>query len=488
MSAEARRLMTALQVFAVLLIALHLAAPLLPEQKAWGVWPYTYLPVIWRWLLAILALLVIVAPPALRARRAALPRQHDRPMDNEAVSPLSVRSARFASRLSAHHRLLFAVVALACAPLFWMGRIVHTRWGDAYILVNAIPHAEARLTYNWQAPLGIFLHAKVWLWGNRIFGWPDAMPVYWVTSCVAGVIFVFVLCCLADHLGRDLREKVLTFALVGSLGTMQLFFGYIESYTLICVGILLYLLLAIRTLRGEVDLWWPAIVLALTHAFHPSTLVLQPSLWYVGWTLWKQHKMRGTMVIARMLLPIVVVGLGLLALMESGGHGLKAFLGEDFPGGGDHRWLVPLLRTTTRWERYTMLSWAHLLDIINQQLLSAPVVLPSLVLIAVFAHKRLHGSDRLLRFLLLAAGCYLLLTLVWNPDYGGQRDWDLFSPASLPLAVALAYLLPRALGNPEPTMPARTALTEATAGLIAVQVIHTASWVYQNTQPWSWPT
>ena len=376
--------------------------------------------------------------------------------------------------------LFFATIALAFAPLFWFGRIVHTRWGDAYILVNAIPHPEVRLTYNWQAPLDIFLHAKFWALGHRLFGWDDAMPAYWVLSTAAGVGFIFVLCHLADALGRDRAEKLLIFGLIASLGTMQLFFGYIESYTIICVGILAYLWLALRCLRGEVDLFWPASVLALTHGFHPSTLVLQPSLWYLGWTLWKQGRVRWTAALTRVLLPSVIVALGVLALMEAGGHGLEAFLGEDFPGGGDHRWLVPLLHTTTRWEHYTMFSWAHLLDIINEQLLTAPVVLPTLLLVWAFARRRLDAGDRALRFLLLAAGCYLFLTLVWNPDYGGRRDWDLFAPASLPLAVLAAYLLPRAL-------PERAALRAAGWALIAVQVMHTAAWVYQNTRPWSWP-
>jgi len=179
--------------------------------------------------------------------------------------------------------------------------------------------------------------------------------------------------------------------------------------------------------------------------------------------------------------PSLVVGAGVLALMECGGHGLHAFLGEDFPGGGDHRWLVPLLHTSTRWEHYTMFSWAHLRDIINQQLLAAPVVLPSLLLVRALAGRRLEWRQRWLTFLLIAAACYLFLTLVWNPDYGGRRDWDLFAPASLPLTVLLATLLPQAL-------PERGALRTGGRALIATQLMHSAAWIIHNTQPWSWPT
>ena len=497
-SVASRRLLTALRLLCPILIALHVLAPLLPEEHAWGVWPYTYLPALWRWLLALFALLALLPLP-FGFRDGAMIRRALCRVRSFQGSPFGVRRSAPNSEprtrnlkpsnsclppaphpLSVPHKFLFAAIALAFAPLFWIGRIVHTRWGDAYILVNAIPHPEVRLTYNWQAPLDIFLHAKFWALGHRLFGWADAMPAYWVLSSVAGVGFIFILCSLADAVGRNCTEKLLTFGLVASLGTMQLFFGYVESYTLICVGILAYLWLALRCLRGEVDLLWPASVLALTHGFHPSTLVLQPSLWYLGWMLWKQGRARQAVALTKVLLPSLAVALGVLALMEAGGHGLDAFLGEDFPGGGDHRWLVPLFRTTTRWEHYTMFSWAHLLDILNEQLLTAPAVLPTLLLIWVFARRRLDPGDRALRFLSLAAGCYLLLILIWNPDYGGRRDWDLFAPASLPLALLAAYLLPRAL-------PERAALRAAAWALIAVQLMHTAAWVYQNTQPWFWP-
>ncbi|MDH7487796.1 MAG: hypothetical protein QHJ81_16175 [Anaerolineae bacterium] len=469
-SAASRRLLMALRLLCLMLIALHLLAPLLPEERAWGLWPYTYLSPLWRWLLALLTLLACLP---LRLRNA------DCGMRN-ALIPRRLIPRCLGPRCLIPRPSLFAAIALAFAPLFWLGRIVHTRWGDAYILVNAIPHPEVRLTYNWQAPLDIFLHARFWALGHRLFGWADAMPAYWVLSTVAGVVFIFVLCHLADALGGDGTEKLLTFGLVASLGTMQLFFGYIESYTIICVGILAYLWLALRCLRGETNLLWPAGVLALTHGFHPSTLVLQPSLWLLGWMLWRQGKVKGMEAVLKVLLPSLAVGLGVLALMEAGGHGLEAFLGQDFPGGGDHRWLVPLLRTTTRWEHYTMFSWAHLLDVVNEQLLTAPVVLPTLLLVAALARRRLDGGDPALRFLLLAAGSYLFLTLVWNPDYGGRRDWDLFAPASLPLTVLAAYVLPRAL-------PERVARRAAAWMLIAVQVMHSAAWVYQNTQPWAWP-
>ncbi|MFN3334325.1 MAG: hypothetical protein ACK47M_17595, partial [Caldilinea sp.] len=164
----------------------------------------------------------------------------------------------------------------------------------------------------------------------------------------------------------------------------------------------------------------------------------------------------------------------------------------------------PLFETTTRWEHYTMASWPHIRDWLNNQLLVAPIVLPSLVVMGMAWIKREReiGDSRLeigdsatgrglpisqspisdlqsLRFLLIAAAFYLLFTFVWNPDYGGQRDWDLFSLASLPTTVLLALLLANVLRG--------RVLWGGLAPLIVLQAWHTIAWIYQNTLPWQWP-
>ena len=84
------------------------------------------------------------------------------------------------------------------------------------------------------------------------------------------------------------------------------------------------------------------------------------------------------------------------------------------------------------------------------------------------------------RFLMVAAAGSLLFILLWNPDYGGQRDWDLFSLSSLPLTALAGVLLSQVLTD-------ERARLEAAVALIGVSVFHTAAWVFQNTQPWEWP-
>jgi hypothetical protein len=362
-------------------------------------------------------------------------------------------------------------------------RIRHLRWGDAYILAKGIAHPEVQLTYTWQAPFDLFLHAKLWQLGHEFFSWSDAAPTYTVLSSLAGVAFVWVLLSFASWLGRGRAESFLLIGLVGSLGTMQLFFGYVENYSLMTVGVLAYLWLALRCLKGETSILVAATVLAVTHAFHPSTIILVPSLIWVAFVIWTSHsesrRPMGWRLLTETTIPYAVVLTGVVVLLTAGGHGLHALTGVDAPGGGDQRWFVPLGEVSTRWEHYTMFSSGHLLDLLNQQMLVAPAVWPALVLCLVWGKSRVPWHDPAFRFLGLASALYLLLILTWNPDYGGQRDWDLFAPAAVPAAAWLAYTLPRAF---------RWSKSWQDAGwsLVVAQAFHTATWIYQNTLHWSW--
>jgi hypothetical protein len=393
-------------------------------------------------------------------------------------------------------RILYPGFCLLLLLAFFRFPIVHTRWGDAYLLSKAIawPDPALRLTHSWQAPLDLWLHSQVWLHGTALFGWgEDATPVYRLLSPLAGALYLVVVWALSRR--AEWAPAALTIGLLTTLGLMQLFFGYIENYSFAAAAILAYLWLGLEVLAGRRPLWLAATVLALTHALHPSTLILAPSLLYLGWQevqLLRQRNKSLWPVVLSIGAPMLVVGGATLLLMETGGHGLTALLTTDRPGGGDARFFVPLWATSTRWEHYTMFSWLHLRDLLNQQLLVAPVVWPSLVWLFWIhrwrkwesgreAEQSVHSSANFQsRFLALAALAYLLFICVWNPDYGGQRDWDLFSLAALPATLWLALLLPRAL-------PDRRALLAGATPLILLQGLHTLAWIYQNQLPWEWP-
>ena len=434
-----------IRLLAVLVILANMAAYYLPEEKAWGVWPYSTLPLPVGLALGLAAIGVVLWSPS-RWLRFSIPKK------------------------------VCAVAAVLSLPLFWIGRIRHTHWGDASLLLKAIPHPVFHLTYTWQAPFDVFIHAKLWALGHRLWGWPDPLPVYRIVSISVGVAFVYVVCRLALAWEEQTEYRVLLFLLISTLGTVELFFGYVENYPVAALGITLYLALSLRVLWGEIPVYWPATALAITMGFHPSTGILLPSLIYLG-LLWARGKgIRGLLDAAfQIAAPMLVVGTGVLVLMTAGHHGLSYLFGVDRPGGGDARMFVPLRHVSTKWEHYTMFSVGHLIDIVNEQLLTAPVLLPTVLVLWALKPRSMFESEEA-KFFGIAVAFYLLLIWTWNPDYGGRKDWDLFSLAAIPLAFLTWSTLKEFFSS--------RYKVKAGLALVAVQLIHTAAWVYQNAHPW----
>jgi hypothetical protein len=463
-------------------IAVQLLAAQLPEEAAWGVWPYTAVPG-WVGWLAGLAAASLLLPPindliagGLRRLWAVLPGK-------------------------THPRRWFAATALAMAVPFWAMRIRHVRWGDSRFIIEALsytgPDRPVWTTYNWQSPLTVFLHARLWLLLNP---WPGigVGTLYALTSIASGIGFVYVLFLLADALGRDRLEKALIFGLVATTGSMELFFGYVENYTIMSLGVLLTLYLGVRCLQGQLRPVWPALALSVANAFHPSTVVVWPAVCYMTWRVAGTSKDR-LRAWAQLVIPPLLVFGALSALMMSGGHGPVSLLTDDRPGGADAVMFVPLFQITTGWQHYTMFSMGHGLDWANEHFLLSPFGVLILVIIGCARLARRPSTSTavppesqpacqpsqaergITGFLSIASLSYLLLTFVWNPDYGGRQDWDLFAPSAFVYTLLAAYLLARNVAGQPASQAGRRALGRIAQGLLAVSALHTAAWIYYNT-------
>ncbi len=439
------------RVLVIIFILLHLLSPVLPTNLAWGLSFFAHPNPLPGFLVGVLYL-ILTLPPVTAFFLSKI------------GSTISMAAEFFRNR----NYLLRLTLAFISGGLFWIFRIRHLYWGDAKIFVEAIPHPDFRLTYNWQAPLDVFIHSKAWELAHKLWGW-DVATVYGVISVLSGILFIQLLVNVAEELGRNRSEKLFLWTLTATGGFIQLFFGYIESYTIIPTGILAYLWLGIRSIKGQASIFWPILCLSLTNAFHPSTIVLWPSaLLLVKGRPWKNW--------LKFLAIPITVALGVVALMESGKHGIDALLGVDFPGGADRHWFVPLRHAGTEWEHYTMFSLGHLIDIMNEQLLVAPFGLILAVFLWREGFRKTGEEDKnILIFLTLASAFYLLFTWTWNPDYGGRKDWDLFACVGIPLNLLAAFIATRAWSREE--------LKENGLLLTLASLIHTAFWINFNFRP-----
>ncbi len=462
-------LLILIRIYALLALGLHVLAYVLPEDTFWGVWPYTVLPPWLGALLAILAALLTV------------------PQANTRIQQI-ISQLWAAIPGKAYPRRWFFALAIFSLPLFWLFRIRHLRWGDAQILVIGLSHPDLTVIYNWQAPFTVFLHQRLWaLLADPYFG-AGVDTVYALVSVLCGGVFVYVTLRLAQDLGRNTPERTLIAGFVLTSGSMQLFFGYVENYTVISLGIIIFLWLSLKVLRNEAPLWSAILALSLTNAFHPSTVILWPAALYLSWRVYRSGVPLPRLLLD-LLLPPLIVASSVLTLMELGDHGLQAFLGDDRPGGGDHIWFVPLtLDAPNQWQQYSMFSAAHFADWANLHFLISVFGLMTLITGggAIKAEgRRMKDEDKIssftphpsafIHFLTIASAMYLLFTWTWNADYGMRKDWDLFSPSAFVYALPAALLLIK-------TLKEKAALAQATLLILAISALHTAAWVISNVR------
>jgi tetratricopeptide (TPR) repeat protein len=370
--------------------------------------------------------------------------------------------------------------AAALALLFWRFREGHTLLGDGGPLTSDLPRGQR---FHPHEPLTYLIHHVVWVIARRLFedGLRDPVEVARATvglsSVIAGALFVPV----AWALGRELLfpptgeardpapagPTLLVFAALLAQGYVQLFFGYVENYTFSLLVTGLYLLLALRHVRGASPLALPGLALVLGIALDLSTVALAPSfLVLVGRDATAPGR-RAAMV--RDLAVIAAFGAGLTALLAwiEPGYRLPSAAGwivlQALIGHGHH---------AESW-RY-MWSAEHVRDFLNEQMLIGPAaafLLLAATLWLVLARPRLGAATV---FLLVAglvplAGAWLTTDL----SLGYARDWDLFAPSGL---VFTAAGLAIACGAGWRAAPLRRWL----ALLVALSLVHTGSWVAVN--------
>ena len=418
-------------------MVLHLLAGLVYSNWTWGFNEYFFLGRAWT--IALVAAGVVLCIPQVPARLASF-------------SAAMRRGGIFLRP----HRLNDAVIALLCAVVFFLLRMPYHFLGDGRLMIRLLDQGE------WFRPtelLDRLIHHLVLVATRPIWDW-DAATAHAAVSIAAGFIFVLA----ALRLGRLLRQKLFVGAALVSLGTVQLFFGYAESYCLATAAILVYILVALEYIAGRRRLVWVGVALAIGVALHNALLFLLPSYIYVVMARPEKEKKDKARAGARVLQSIpflaAVAGLTILTLTRAK------------PGGPQPLMLLPLLHDPLG--QYTLFSAKHAVDFLNEQILISPFAWLCAIAFAVaFVRDRAVGGSLRFRFLLVASAFPLAFNLIVRPALGGSRDWDLWSMGSLPYVIAAVSWI--AAG-----MQRRRDFRLAAYVLVVVGFFHILPWMVTN--------
>ena len=299
-----------------------------------------------------------------------------------------------------------------------------------------------------RAPLSLFLI-------RQIYGLvEEAVTAYRVASVGSGLIFILAAYLIARELTTNDITRLGITALLLAQGYVVLFFGYVETYSILFAASGLYVYSAIRSIKGSAPLALPATALSLVICSHVAGLSLIPSFLALVIFRGDRHSLRtlGSLL----LVPALVIGL--LYLLD-----------YPFSGGADEslvaRHTLPVGSPDESSIAYSIFSGPHFLDMINALTLAAPAFVVGLPLF-------LRGKDRNAFDLWFLTLCLppLFMTWVINPEIGAFRDWDILAFPAFFLTVALARCLSR-ISDKGPGLVL----------LVGVSILHVTPWIVMNS-------
>ncbi len=374
----------------------HFIAGFFPHRQVWGINHLAYFPFSIR--LTFILLLSLVFIPQINKRI--------RTWVNRPITYLYERSVK-------HKKYLwYGAFSLLSAPLFWGLRAKTYLLGDGFNYVSNLNKGVA--TFIWSELLESRMHVWWYKLLNLFFS-VDGQLSYQTASIIAGILFVFLLFWFSDQMGSSLFEKLFVFSILATMGSIQLFLGYVEHYSFACLSVLAYLFFALRFLDQKGKLLWVVLFFVLSLALHFASFYLLPSLAYLL-LLDKDGRITRKRIWSLGAAMVLLVGLFSLYIWETKPGLMRIFVlpvEQKFAPG------------------YTLFSSAHLMDILNESLLVSPVGIVLLLVSLLLFKNEIDLKKSPAIFLLVVTVPQFLLLFFLDPGLGAARDWDLFSVFSL---------------------------------------------------------
>jgi Tfp pilus assembly protein PilF len=434
MARQKRKVTTAGQGFWIILTAYYatvgllLLASLAPQGRVWGFNWWAYLPTGLHVVLLLVALAATALP--LFFMRGAV-------QGNEESAP---------NRDSGPYFLLAGVFSAVIALCFVVFSAQTHFLGDGYqLLARLTDHVKSAKL--WDAGISMIQDSVFAMLGEG--GRQQSLLTFRLISYGSGIILLIGTIMAARAMFSSNVRRFLFFAGIVSGGYMLQFFGYVENYALLIAAMTIYTLIGVLAGQGRIARWWvvlPFLVAVFSHGFG---LVLLPSLVYLfAKDSRPAEHLRALSTRARWTVgvSILVAGFVVYTIVQQNVYFFTFAL-------------LPILPDRFTVESDYLLSFKHLLDILNLLVLLLPGLFV-FVATLLFGHHRKRFRGQEYSFLISLFVPCLIAVYVFNPGIGMPRNWDLFSIVGVPLVVTAYYFFLKSI--PE----TRSALLAASLSIV----------------------
>lgn len=410
-----------------ILLALQSIAAFLPGPSWWGLNHLAYVPLAFRFIWPLAAILWLWTPLCSGIGRLLLHR----------VAPI----------LLGRRLIAYVVAPLIGGVLLYLLRCGNHFLGDGWLLGAAVAKGMPFHGYDF---VDYHLHYRLFSALN-LTGEKDALGLYAVSSVLIGIIYLIAVSWSARSLTRDPGKRLLIAGMLVFSAPLQMFMGYVESYSILMICVLLSLVTLILHYRRGDALIVSATWLGIGIFFHPTGIFLAPLLLVAVLCPPASFARPLPMRITSLILPITILPLLGILLLVGDGYSWEQML-EDFVFGSSGKGVF-----LTASEHGGLLTWIHWKDVGNLLMLLAPI--PLCLLLYGLARSRIGVSHNCesrrplsREIVVLTLGCIWVVILMStiNLKLGTVRDWDLFAGHAAIFSLAAysvwSHVHPRPIG------------------------------------------
>ncbi|MDI6766404.1 MAG: tetratricopeptide repeat protein [Bacteroidota bacterium] len=290
--------------------------------------------------------------------------------------------------------------------------------GDSFLIIKILDSAhqgEKMLAGLHREPLSIaYFYFFIQLF-NAI-NIPDMLRAFLIGEMILGIGFIITSYFIVKNIIEDPLIRMLSFIFLITAQYMQLFFGYVEIYSVVLFCLSLFILLMVLTIREKIPFYLFLLSFSILVYAHYLSLMFIVAVIYLCYI---EYKING--------LKNILIGGGLIAFIT-----LIILITIKF----DYARLIPNIPhahylsfwdTADGFQAYTLFSKYHLINLINLFIQQVPFALFIIVLLVLLERKSVLSST-INKFFIFCIIPLLGFLLVVKYDLGMPKDWDISAP------------------------------------------------------------
>jgi len=327
--------------------------------------------------------------------------------------------------------LIKSVLFVMAGIILFLMRSDGLVYGDGFMVLNNYINYSGNIisfSNNIMKPLDVLLYSGTYKVVSSITNL-EAKTIISLVSVIGGMVGFAAIWRLSDLLAENKWDNLYYFLGMLSSGATLLFFGHIENYTWATSVSLWMLVSTIEYCRQEASKWKMIFFAVLSFGFHiltvPAGIIVLIAMIY--------HKEWFTKL--RLLL-------GKISLLTFATVATIAVIFHLF---SLPQFFVPLWPLPE--VPYWVLAPSHVIDILNEIILVAPLSF-SIFLLTPFFKTHKDQKDNIPYLLIGTMAAALFSSSFWiEPKLGAARDWDFLSFYGFPLTLFALYRLRHILPN-----------------------------------------